>query len=471
MPSKYGGIPINEERTGSKYGGVPVDEAPLPGTEKTGIPGIPKPPVPEGMRDTPSTRGLANAPIFTGPASSQMARSIPQIANGDWKGGASNLIEGAGAALSPLAIPGAIAAPVAAATAAAGGYAGQKAGEGITRAFGGSPDTQRLVGDVAAIPGGMAGGKAGGVLSKIAAPLAESALGIRGAAREYGATPGKAIIEETTGVRPAQVASSAQGRMDDLTAELENRAKNTKTQIDLQPARQVAGNAIASARAGNSIPSELMPIQEHLTIPHKGFAGAMTQPPAPAVNSPIAGPNGALVDQYGSPLSIPKPGQAPPPMIAPKQAPIDYLSMKRRLGTDFTNFRPGQSTPESVDVANQVYGQMARDFNTAVPGGEQLNQRIQSLIPVAQRAHVVDLNAGPMDRMLDRATRPTGGMVGPLAAFHAGGIPGAAAAITGQELLASPVAKLAAARTANAIGKPLPALQGALVGAKKRGDQ
>lgn len=130
---------------------------PLPGTEKTGIPGVStKPQIPQNNFD-----------IF-GPNSSQMTRGIVGIGAGSVKRGASDLIEGMGGALSPFAVPAAIAAPAATLGAAALGYGGQKLGEKAAEKLGGDEETQRLTGDLASIPAGMAGGKIGGMAGNAA---------------------------------------------------------------------------------------------------------------------------------------------------------------------------------------------------------------------------------------------------------------------------------------------------------------
>jgi hypothetical protein len=83
-----------------------------------------------------------------------------------------------------------------------------------------------------------AGGSAVGQGLKAAAPIvAETALGIPKAARAFGKTPGAAILNETRGIRPETVASSAQERMGQLTPELESAADAASS----RPAPRIAG--------------------------------------------------------------------------------------------------------------------------------------------------------------------------------------------------------------------------------------
>lgn len=172
------------------FGGLSDDDyqsfrkrlTPLPGTEKTGLPGIPQAPLPEGLKQNPSILSQVHSDILSGPGSRQMAHAIPAIANGDWKGGAADLMEGAGGALAPLAIPSAVAAPVAAATGAVGSYLGGKVGGAIASHFNASPEAQRLSEDV--------GNAAGGALGALGGSAASGA--IKNAAR---VDPAKALIK------------------------------------------------------------------------------------------------------------------------------------------------------------------------------------------------------------------------------------------------------------------------------------
>jgi hypothetical protein len=83
----------------------------------------------------------------------------------------------------------------------------------------------------AAQGGGFGTGAAAGALMgamgegmRAAAPgIAEKALGMRGTDRAFGKTPGRAILDETSGVRPESVATSAKERIGQLTPELENK--------------------------------------------------------------------------------------------------------------------------------------------------------------------------------------------------------------------------------------------------------
>ena len=75
--------------------------------------------------------------------------------------------------------------------------------------------------------GAAAGGIGAGIgqgLKAVAPIIAETGLGLPKAARAFGKTPGKALLEETSGIRPETVAASAQERLGQLNPELERAA-------------------------------------------------------------------------------------------------------------------------------------------------------------------------------------------------------------------------------------------------------
>lgn len=325
--------------------------------------------------------------------------------------------------------------------------AGEQIGNGDVA--GGLGHGMGLIANVAAVPELVKG--TGKLVRLPSEPLAKGALGIRGDTEAYGATPGKAILEETSGVRPGAIAKSARGRIGELSTELEHRAASSTTPARLTPARNVISTAIDKARAANSesTPNDLIPMRRQLTEPRPGFAGRTVQPPAPLVPtpSPVLGAN-------GQPIVTMQPGPLPPPVIADTQSPSDLLAMKRQFNRDFVrNWNPAANTKGALGVARQAEHELGTEVGRTVPGGAALNQRISSLIPVAERARLTDLQAGPMDRVLNRMTRPTGGFLPILFGFEQGGVPGAALSIAGQETLGSPSARMIAARSLRNAGK------------------
>jgi len=365
---------------------------------------------------------------------------------------ASDLIEGAGTVMLPLALPGMLGNPLAAGLASLIGLGAQRGGQAIANAAGASPDTSRLIGDVSgAISGPLAARGAGIMLGEPAPMLAKSAFGIKGGTEAYGATPGEGILNETTGIRRATVEASARGRIADLGKQLENKAATTPAPLSLAPARTVLANLSNRAAAANSVatPAELAPMQRQLMEPGPQFAGATQYPPGAYTPITVKGMQSTVLGPNGQPIVSPQivRGAAPSPVVSESQPASQFLNMKRQFDKDFiSNWNPAANTKGSLGAARQAYGAMADEFNRGVPGAEELNQRISSLIPVADRARLTGLNAGTGERVLARAGRPTGGMFPILFGYHEGGIPGALAAIGGTEGLQSPEVKMLLAR-------------------------
>lgn len=265
----------------------------------------------------------------------------------------------------------------------------------------------------------------GAAMKAVAKPIVKSALGLPGKTERYGATPATAALEQTSGIAPKTIQKSATVRLGDLNKQLDAldaAATAAGATVDLTPARQVITDAIAKVQSANGEADALLPMQRQLTEGRPGFAGSTT----------MAGD------------------------VAPQQDPAVFRSMKRQFGDDFTRFDAAVPLKDSVrKVGNQAYHQMAVEANRAVPGSEEVNQQIQSLIPVQDAAQRTAERAGPVQRSIDRATRPTGGLAATLFGLHKAGIPGAVAAMTVQEALASPTARMALARSLYGGGKTI----------------
>lgn len=292
-----------------------------------------------------------------------------------------------------------------------GEIAGHMAGMGANAAL--------IAGATAGLPPVMRAG--GRVMRRGAAAAAESALGVRAIQRGYGKTPGTFAVEETGGLNPSTVAASARKKIGDLNADLENRAATSTTPASLQPARDVIDFRATTAGAGNSAytPKELAEMRAHLTNPQPGFAGAI---------DPATGE------------------------IAVDQSPMNILRMKREFGKDFTKWNPLHPKGE-IGTARNVYRALDDELDRTVPGADDLNQRISSGIPVAERAEATDLNAGVGQRVAHRIAAHSGAMLGGVAGYHAGGIPGLVAGMVLPEVISSPTARMAGARALYGTGK------------------
>lgn len=326
---------------------------------------------------------------------------------------------------------GKLAAPIAKATTAA------LSSGAVNKAQGGDFGTGAAAGAV--------GSGIGQGLKYIAPKVAESALHVRSTDRLYGRTPGEAILQDTKGVLPSKVASTAQATINQLTPTLEAQATaagNAGARGSLAPARNVVADLIAKNNANRAVQSasELQPVQNFLKT-----------------------------DQLtGQPL-------------ASAQTPMGLLGLKRGLNADFiTKWKPDQ--PQGpLTAAKSAYSALNGEFHAAVPGSQQLDQRVSSLLPVASRANQADLNAGVLQRSLGRVGAHSGAMASGLAAGLYGynkpggnikdamldGVLGVAA----PEIATSPTTLMTGARLLNspATGAAVRGLFGGALQAKRKG--
>lgn len=305
---------------------------------------------------------------------------------------------------------------------------------------------------------------AGYVTKAVGKGLIRSALpGLGGRAERYGATPATAALEQTTGITPKAVQSSASERLaelgDDLTAKA-RAADASGVNLDLTGARDAANKGIAETQRGNGLVDDLTPMRTQLNTPRPGFGGATEYPQG--ANTPITYNTPPPSPIIGAPPPAPTviPGPSPYPVISARQTPTDFLPIKRQFGDDFTKFDAAVPLKNSArSLGNKVYRELSSEFNAKVPGAAPINQNIQSLIPVRDAAQRAAERAGTVEKWVDRATRPTGGLAATLMGYHAGGPLGAAAATIAQEGLSSPAARIAAARaaygTGNALNSPI----------------
>lgn len=260
-------------------------------------------------------------------------------------------------------------------------------------------------------------------LQHAAEPVMENALGIRNVDRAPGGKmPGRAALDMTRGFRPETIEKSARNAMGEQTAARSAAmAASPNARPSLRPALDEIEAAQNKGAAGNSDMSHLAPMQDQLTTPKPGFAGA-TQ---------------------GSPLKI-----------SELQNPDNFLALRQRFGNDFTKFDHARPLPsETMNVGNRAYHQLTDEFHRAVPGTEEPDTNISNLAPVAESAAARKLNAPPLQRMVARFAPHTGAMAGMIAGGMTHGIPGAIAGGVIPEILASPTVQAAAARGINGAGR------------------
>jgi hypothetical protein len=296
----------------------------------------------------------------------------------------------------------------------------------VNTAQGGSPVTGALMG---------AGGQVLGQGLKAAAPvIAETALGLPKAARAFGKTPGTALLDETRGIRPSTIAASAQERLGQLNPQLESAAANSKVPASLLPARGIVSDAANKAASQNA-------------------EGLFNQ----------LGKQGDFLD-YGGPS-----GQV---------TPQELLDLKRGFNEEHLRWNP-EMHDRALSTGRQAYNALDQELDRTVPESAGLNQRISSLIPVAQRAESISRGAPTLQRAAQRFGAHTGaltlGGIGGYQGYREGGVPGAiAGGLTGvlaPELIASPEGQMTLARTLNKANGLRPLVGGALQLDRKKGEQ
>lgn len=291
--------------------------------------------------------------------------------------------------------------------------------------------------------GAAAGGIGAGIgqaASKIAPQIAESAIGIRKGDRAFGKTPGQAILDETKGIRPETVASSAQGRISSLTPELENAAAASPRMANLQPARDVVSGAITKATGRNA-------------------AGTVGQ---------LRPMDTFLNQRFDTGAAIPS-----------QVHPSELLNLKRGFNDEFGHWNP-ETLPGVSGTGRSAYHALDQELDRTVPEAQGINQRISSLIPVAKRAESADRAAPIAQKLVGRAAAHTGaltmGGLGAVEGRREGGLPGAIlGGVTGlvaPELVATPEGQMITARTLASEGGRTAGklLQGAALQANRKKD-
>jgi hypothetical protein len=270
------------------------------------------------------------------------------------------------------------------------------------------------VGPAAAMGAGGAG--LGEVAAAVAPKVAESALGVTNRMRGHGRTIGEAALGETTGVRPATIGKQAGSKLAELTAELEQKAASA-TPVrppSVKPALDVVDAAIDKAKAKNSGPviSKLREVRDQLT----------------------------KAVETGEPLPV-------------ETNAVDLLNRKRGVG-DLVSSWSALEKKGVQKTLPSVYRALDKEFDLAVPGGEKLNQRISSLIPVQQRAKQIENLAPLSQRIAHRMAAHTGALagagIGGTLGYREHGLPGAlvggTAGLVLPELAVSPTAQMTVAR-------------------------
>lgn len=237
--------------------------------------------------------------------------------------------------------------------------------------------------------------------------LAESGLGISHAGKTFGKTPGRAILEETTG-GPRGIAGSARERLaaiDDATRSEFQAAGASGRTASINPAIRVIDDEIAAAaRAQNpGLVSALTRQRERLTVDT-------------ASGNPL-------------PTSL---------------DPMRVWEIKRNWGDDVNWNQIAPKLRTRID--REVYRAIDSELDRVAPRTAGLNQRASSLITVRRRADVTSRSERLPARVMGRVGARTGALVGATGGYFAGGPLGAAAGLVLPEVLAAPGTRIAAAR-------------------------
>ncbi len=269
-----------------------------------------------------------------------------------------------------------------------------------------------------ALMGGLGNGAVQG-LKAWAPQVAESALKVLGNDRMYGRTVGQAALDDTSGFTPKTVAASAQSKINELTPQLDQLASDASqygARGSLLPARTGVQQTIDGHIANRAVNTakDIKPLQSFLD------RDAVT----------------------GLPLSQ-------------TQTPIGLRALKQGVDADFIgNWNPNKNSQQALGAARSAYGSLADEFHAAAPGAKEIDQRISSLIPVADRANRVSLQAPTTQQMFHKLAAPTGALAAPIAGGiygkETGGTPGMvkgiAAGMLAPAILASPTGQMALAR-------------------------
>ena len=390
--------------------------------------------------------------------------------------------------------------------------------------------------------GALAGGGGeviGQGLKAMAPTLAETALKIPKAMRAFGKTPGAALLDETSGIRPETIAASARDRLGQLNPQLEAAADAASTrpnaarglltsgteQIPLPNAPDVTGRLSEPIRLTQAdrpgrpqlqapsistpmAPGHQMEFPERLasgdtgirqtdfgTHPGMGQAqyigeipgtrggagqsnGVLLRPPSTAggpvpsmlpnriaslgpARSVIGNEMGNAANQNAEGLhnQLGKmqeflgkrfgTGEGIPANVTPRE----LLDLKRGFNEEHLRWNP-EMHDRALSTGRRAYGALDSELDRTVPEAAGLNQRISSLIPIAQRAESVSRDAPVLQRAAGRVGAHTGaltmGLGGAYAGRREGGTPGMiAGGLTGliaPELIASPEGQVALAR-------------------------
>ena len=259
---------------------------------------------------------------------------------------------------------------------------------------------------------GAAGGAVNEAFSALAPAVVRKALSIGGKDVKYGQTPAEAILDNTSGIRPATVARQAGQKASSLTKEMESGIADATQRtvsgqagmISTDPAHQVLDNALASApRNASNYKDKIASLRDLLSFDAPGTVGPARR----------------------------------------EFTPDEILEMKRGIGKEISSW-DSTARRNVTPVTKQLYRALDSQLDAAAPGNAGLNQQISSLITGSKRADAVaNRRSGVVTQLLARGVPATaGGALG----YAEGGRKGAAVGAAAGSLLATPSGQMALAR-------------------------
>jgi hypothetical protein len=176
----------------------------------------------------------------------------------------------------------------------------------------------------------------------------------------------------------------------------------------------------------------------------------------------LFGQLGRMNDFLGSRFAT---GEPIPENVTPR----DLLNLKRGFSEEHLRWNP-ETHDAALSAGRRAYGALDSELDRTVPQAADINQRISSLIPVAQRGESISRNAPLMQRVAGRFAARTGALTGAglggYAGYREGGVPGAiAGGLAGAivpEIVADPAGQMVTARTLNSINGLRPLVGSAL---------
>lgn len=306
----------------------------------------------------------------------------------------------------------------------------------VNKAQGGNFGTGALMGG--------AGGAIGEGLQKVAPTMAETALRIGKRERAFGregGSIGRAVLEDTSGVRPETIERTGRETVNQLTPRLEQVLRQSAQPVSMIPAR----TAIAT------------PMEE-------------------AAANEAAGLHGQLSDIH----DFLHTGRVSGEPIPENVTPIRALQLKRGLSDEYLGKWSPDVHGKTIAAGRGAYHALREGIHEAVPESAAIDERISNLLPAIRRAESVSREAPFLQRVGGRLRAHTGVLaggagLGGLLGYREGGtkgmIEGGLVGLTAPELISSPEGQMAVARMMHGAGTLRPATAAALQLTSRKGGQ